>query len=130
MAEAPIACTVDLRDGDAVQAGLNKYRAALANHVAMTITAFEILTTRKQRARRRDDAREWDAEDVRPIASEQLIERELIASIRALIGEMSELDREALEAMLHGAKPSGETERKRRFRAIERLRAAWRKAHG
>ncbi len=97
---------------------------------ALTITAFEVLTTRKQRARRRDDTREWDGEDLRPGADEQLVEHELLANVRALIGEMSDLDREALEAMLGGTKATGETERKRRFRAIERLRAAWRKAHG
>ena len=97
---------------------------------ALTITAFEILTTRKQHTRRREDAREWDREDDHPRADAQLLEHELLTSVRELIGELSERDREALEAMLSGAKPSGETERKRRFRAVERLRAAWRKAHG
>jgi DNA-directed RNA polymerase specialized sigma24 family protein len=97
---------------------------------ALTITAFEILTTRKQHARRRDDARDWDGEDARPRADEQLVDHELVAHVRGLIGEMSERDRAALEAMLGGAPATGETERKRRVRAIERLRAAWRKAHG
>jgi DNA-directed RNA polymerase specialized sigma24 family protein len=97
---------------------------------ALTITAFEILTTRKQGARRRDGTREWDAQDLSPRVDEQLVEHELLANVRALIGEMSDLDRETLEAMLGGATATGETERKRRFRAIERLRAAWRKAHG
>ncbi len=98
---------------------------------ALTITAFEILTTRKQRARRReDDGVEWDREDEQLRADEQLLEQELITNVRELIGEMMPRDREALEALLSGTKATGETERKRRFRAVERLRAAWRKAHG
>jgi RNA polymerase sigma factor (sigma-70 family) len=97
---------------------------------AMTITAFEVLTMRKQRIRRREQAGDHDREDERPSASEQLVEDELATQVRALIGDMSDRDREALDAMLSGRTPRGETERKRRFRAIERLRAAWRKAHG
>jgi RNA polymerase sigma factor (sigma-70 family) len=97
---------------------------------AMTITAYEVLTLRKQRTRRREDDVEVDWIDAQPLAVEQLLERELYESVREIIGEMSDRDREALEAMLLGETPRGETERKRRFRAIERLRAAWRKAHG
>jgi len=97
---------------------------------AMTITAFDVLTMRKQRVRRRERAADHDREDERPSASEQFVEHELSAQVRALIGDMSDRDREALDAMLSGRPPRGETERKRRFRAIERLRAAWRKAHG
>ncbi len=97
---------------------------------ALTITAYEILTTRKQRSRRREDAREFEREDERPGADVQLVEHELLENVRALIGELSERDREALHAILSGEKATGENERKRRFRAVERLRAAWRKAHG
>lgn len=97
---------------------------------ALAIAAFEVLTTRKQRTRRREEAGEYNIEDDRPIASEVLIAEELRASIREIVGEMSERDREALELALSDVTPRGETERKRRFRAIERLRAAWRKAHG
>jgi RNA polymerase sigma factor (sigma-70 family) len=97
---------------------------------ALTITAFEILTTRKQRMRRREDARELDVVDERPNASDMLLEQELRANVRDLIGEMLDRDREALEVLLSGEKPTGETARKRRYRALERLRAAWRKAHG
>lgn len=97
---------------------------------AMTITAFEIMTLRKQRTRRREDAVDVDAQHEAALASELLLEEELRASVQATIGELSQLDRDALAAMLSGSKPRGETERKRRFRAIERLRAAWRKAYG
>jgi hypothetical protein len=39
VAEAPIACTADLRDQNAVQAGMDKYRAAFTDHVATERTA-------------------------------------------------------------------------------------------
>ena len=97
---------------------------------AMTITAFEVLTIRKQHTRRREQASAPDRVDDRPSAGEQLIAHELAPQVAAMIGELSDRDREALEAMLSGRTPRGETERKRRFRAVERLRAAWRKAHG
>lgn len=97
---------------------------------AMTITAFEVMTVRKQRSRRREDEADADRIDTQPLAIEQLIERELYDNVRALIGEMTERDQQTLQATLLGVTPRGETERKRRFRAIERLRAAWRKVHG
>jgi RNA polymerase sigma factor (sigma-70 family) len=97
---------------------------------AMTITAFEVLTLRKQHLRRREDAVAADREDPRSAASDQLIEHELTTQVHALIGELSDRDRDALDAMLSGRTARGETERKRRFRAIERLRAAWRKTYG
>lgn len=99
---------------------------------AMTLAAFEVLTTRKQRARRREDADAVGVEviDDTPSARDLVLERELRDSVRAAIGELSELDQQALTLMLSGTTTRGETERKRRFRAIERLRAAWRKAHG
>lgn len=97
---------------------------------AMTIAAYEVLTCRKQRIRRREDDVELDVVDAQPLATQQLIERDLYDNAHAIIGEMSERDQQALASLLLGETPRGETERKRRFRAIERLRAAWRKAHG
>jgi RNA polymerase sigma factor (sigma-70 family) len=97
---------------------------------AVTLAAFEVLTARKQRARRREDFVEADVAHDAETAPDQLVRRELVDSIAATIGELSARDRDALAALLAGAKTAGETERKRRYRAIERLRAAWRKAHG
>ena len=96
----------------------------------MTIAAYEVLTCRKQRIRRREDDVELDVVDAQPLAAQQLIERDLYDNAHAIIGEMSERDRQALASLLLGETPRGETERKRRFRAVERLRAAGRKAHG
>jgi len=97
---------------------------------ALTITAFEVLTLRKQRLRRREDDVDIDPIDAQPTPMDRLAERELYDHVRDVIGELSERDQHALQSMLLGETPRGEAARKRRFRAIERLRAAWRKAHG
>lgn len=108
---------------------LDRHRDGVA--WALTLTAYEVLTMRKQRMRRRVDGDlDIDRADDRPSQQDQLTAHQLAAGVRALIGEMSDLDRDALEAVLADRIPRGETARKRRFRAIERLRAAWRKAHG
>jgi RNA polymerase sigma factor (sigma-70 family) len=97
---------------------------------AVTICGYEILTVRRQHHRRREDDVEIEPLDTTPSARDALLDEELRLAIRALVAEMSDRDRTALSALLLGSKPDSETERKRRFRAIERLRAAWRKAHG
>lgn len=96
---------------------------------AMTIAGFEVLTLRRQHQRRREDGAEVDLADQRPSAIEEILDEELRASLLAMIAETSQRDRAALSALLLGAKPTGEAARKRRFRAIERLRSMWRKAH-
>jgi RNA polymerase sigma factor (sigma-70 family) len=99
---------------------------------AITIAAFEVLTLRRQRQRRREAPTpvEGDLADHRPSAIEQLLDQELRASLQQLIAGMSGRDREALSALLLGVKTVDEAARKRRFRAVERLRSMWRKAHG
>jgi RNA polymerase sigma factor (sigma-70 family) len=99
---------------------------------AMTIVGFEILTLRRQHQRRRGDSTHAgnNIADERPLAIEQIIDEELSVSLRAMIAKMPERDQEALSALLLGTTPVGEAARKRRFRAVERLRSMWRKAHG
>jgi RNA polymerase sigma factor (sigma-70 family) len=99
---------------------------------AITIAAFEVLTLRRQRQRRREDGAldDLDAADRGPSAIDQLLDEEQIASLRSMIAEMSERDRAALSALLLGDRPPDETARKQRFRAVGRLRSMWRKAHG
>lgn len=101
---------------------------------AATIAAFEVMTTRRVQQRRRED-RDGDRlvaiVDASPRADEQLARAELRAAVRDVVGELPERDRDALAAILaDDPLPPGETPRKRRFRAMERLRAAWRKVHG
>lgn len=99
---------------------------------ALTIATYEVMTLRKQRARRRERSAALPVEspDHDALADEQLAQRELRAALHATIGELSLADQAALTQLLEEVAPSGETERKRRWRAIERLRALFGKAHG
>jgi DNA-directed RNA polymerase specialized sigma24 family protein len=97
------------------------------------IAGYEILTVRKQRARRREagpaalERVERQGADV----EERVIADELGHAVLAMVGELPERDRAALAYAFTGdVPPTDETSRKRRFRALERLRAAWRRAHG
>ena len=100
---------------------------------ALGIAGYEVMTLRKQRARRREagpaalDRVEQGGADV----EERAITDELRHAVLTLVGELPERDRAALAYAFTGdAPPTDETSRKRRFRALERLRAAWRRAHG
>ncbi|MEJ7601576.1 MAG: sigma-70 family RNA polymerase sigma factor [Kofleriaceae bacterium] len=97
---------------------------------AITIVGFEILTLRRQSQRRREDDVEVNPHDPREAADDLLIDQELRQAVHHVIARLGERDRGALSELLLGDKPRGEAARKRRFRAVERLRAAWRKAHG
>lgn len=99
---------------------------------ALTVTAYEVLTIRKQRSRRREER-----DDLLPHLAGgsdpegAVIAEDLRRALRAVVGELDERDRAALAEVLADAGITpGETARKRRFRALERLRAAWRRAHG
>jgi RNA polymerase sigma factor (sigma-70 family) len=101
---------------------------------AITIASFEVMTVRRQRQRRRespDDAL-VAAADHEPRADERVWRAQLSDALRTTVGGLAERDQVAIAAWLDEAAPTAATEtvRKRRFRAIERLRAAWRNAHG
>jgi RNA polymerase sigma factor (sigma-70 family) len=96
---------------------------------AVTICGYEILTARRQLHRRREDVVN-EVLDPGPTVQDVLIDEELRRAVHDAIAALAERDRDALGGLLLGTRPVGETERKRRFRAIERLRAAWRKVHG
>lgn len=97
------------------------------------IAAYEVMTIRKQRSRRRETGAahlthlEQSAED----AEARVIGEELRLAVLAIVGELPERDRAALASTLLGERaPTDEASRKRRFRAMARLRAAWRRTHG
>jgi len=99
---------------------------------ALAIAAWECRTIAKWRSRRREipadateEARTSDAEDA-------LITRDLVKGALAALGELSELDRETLIATFwdEATPASGPTLRKRRERALERLRTAFRRLYG
>jgi RNA polymerase sigma factor (sigma-70 family) len=101
---------------------------------AITIASFEVMTVRRQRQRRRespDDAL-VTAADHEPQADERVWRAQLGDALRTTVGGLAERDQVAIAAWLDETAPtaSNETTRKRRFRAIERLRAAWRNTHG
>jgi RNA polymerase sigma-70 factor (ECF subfamily) len=99
---------------------------------AMTIAAYEAMTLRNRRTRRREepDERVRVIEDAAPSQCDRLIAEQLRAAVHAAIGELGPRDQAALQAVLDDQPHRGETVRKRRFRAVARLREAWRKAHG
>lgn len=109
---------------------------------ALALAGWECRTLRKRRQRRREDAgraREGDAGDVvapagtiaPPDAEAQLAARELQDAVLAVLGTLSPADRETLEATFWDeAGPQGATFRKRRERALARLRLAWRRTYG
>lgn len=99
---------------------------------AVTIAAYEVMTVRRQYLRRREQSTEVlvAVADGAPSPVDHVVREELRAAVRAAIGELPERDQAVLTAALDEVVMSGETERKRRFRAFGRLRDLWRKTHG
>jgi RNA polymerase sigma-70 factor (ECF subfamily) len=104
---------------------------------AFGIAAFEIMTERKRRLRRRESAPEATLDDrfhEAPSAEEQLIERELLVALEQALGTLGPVDLGLLGRGVGGAgfgySPPSAAQRKRRQRALDRLRAIWRKLHG
>ena len=100
-----------------------------------TIAWYEVLTVRRRIARRREDARGTTLLEEHPAATPdpevQLGEAELAQAVRDAVGELPERDRQALAAFWSDDPMStGETPRKRRARAIHRLRGLWRRTDG
>ena len=99
---------------------------------AMAIAGWECRTIARRRFRRRevDDfaAGELPGAD----AEEALVRRNLTRAAVAALGELSDTDRETLVATFwdEAASASGATLRKRRERALDRLRSAFRRLYG
>lgn len=99
---------------------------------ALALAGWECRTLmRKQQRRKEDSNAAFDA-----IASdnpqEQLIARSLTEAAQTALGTLSELDQEVLVATFwdEAASVSGATLRKRRERATDRLRKAFRRLYG
>jgi len=98
---------------------------------ALGIAAWECRTLLRKRSRRR----ELPEDAALPAATEteeELEKRELTQAALAALGELSTEDREALFATYweEAASVSGATLRKRRERALKRLREAFRRLYG
>lgn len=97
------------------------------------IAAFEVKTSRKRAARRKEVGAEaavdlptgWSTE-------EALVNAELRGALQQMVGQLAPADAEALWAWAGiGERPvEGATFRKRVQRAMTRLKFAWRQAHG
>lgn len=98
---------------------------------AMAIAAWECRTLLQKRARRRETA-ESGFEHSGEHPEEELVQRNLTAAALAALGELSEADRETLIATFwdEAAPVSGATLRKRRERALGRLRQTFRRLYG
>jgi RNA polymerase sigma-70 factor, ECF subfamily len=100
---------------------------------AFGIASYEIKTLRRQLQRRRevpdDEGMDRPAREHTP--EEAAIDRNLRAALIAVLGEMTPADRAALltEGPDGSFSISPTAWRKRRQRALERLRALWRKRH-
>jgi RNA polymerase sigma-70 factor (ECF subfamily) len=101
---------------------------------AITIAAWEVRTIRKRHLRSRSSSSEAD-EQMSPATDPETaaVNDELIEAARAVLGSLSDDDRATLAATFAEEKPtdvSGATFRKRRERALSRLKDAWRRIHG
>ncbi|MEN9578314.1 MAG: hypothetical protein RJA70_1323 [Pseudomonadota bacterium] len=106
-------------------------RSRPARPWAMAIAAWECRTLSRKHARRREvDGAEHDRAGEHQ--EESVIQRNLTAAAIATLGELSEADRETLIATFwdEAASVSGATLRKRRERALDRLRKAFRRLYG
>lgn len=100
---------------------------------ALAIAAWECRTLARRRQRRRESSDEQAPEVAAgPGLEDELVQRELTQAALAALGELSAEDREALLATYweEAASVSGATLRKRRERALKRLRDAFRRLYG
>lgn len=98
---------------------------------ALAIAAWECRTLAKKRSRRRELPEE-QAPEVGSGSEEALAREQLLAAAVASLGELSLEDREALVATFweEAASVTGATLRKRRERALKRLRDIFKRLYG
>jgi len=98
---------------------------------AMAIAAWESRTLARKRTRRREAA-DAGPDPAGEHPEEAFVRRNLTTAALSALGELSEADREALVATFweEAASVSGATLRKRRERALDRLRTTIRRLYG
>jgi RNA polymerase sigma-70 factor (ECF subfamily) len=101
---------------------------------AITIAAWEVRTVQKQMARSRTTFVEGhDAADPGESPEARISREQLVTAARHVLGTLSESDQQTLVATFNDERPasvSGATFRKRRERALARLKEAWRRIYG
>lgn len=99
---------------------------------ALAIAAWECRTIAQKRTRRREVSEDAATEGSFDGAEDELVQRNLTAAAIEAMGELSESDRETLVSTFwdEAASVSGATLRKRRERAMDRLRSAFKRLYG
>jgi RNA polymerase sigma-70 factor, ECF subfamily len=107
-------------------------RARPAMPWAMAIAGWECRTLARKRARRKEVAEEAAGDRFDPHAEEASLQRDLLRAALDALGELSATDREVLVATFweEAASVSGATLRKRRERALTRLRDTFTRLYG
>src|SRR5882724_771287 len=107
-------------------------RARPAMPWALAIAAWECRTIARKRHRRREASKDTAADPSFDGAEDELVQRDLTRAALEALGQLSESDGEASAATLWHLAPrgSGATLRKRRERALDRLRGAFRRLYG
>jgi len=99
---------------------------------ALAIAAWECRTLQRRRFRRREADEQEMGEPASEGVEETIQERDLARAALTAMGELSKLDQETLFASFgdDSASATGATLRKRRERALDRLRGAFRRLYG
>lgn len=99
---------------------------------ALAIAAWECKTLRRKLVRRREIPEHEASEPTGDDAQEEMARRDLVQTVLSAMGELSPMDRETLMATFwdESGAVSGATFRKRRERALERLRNSWKRLYG
>jgi RNA polymerase sigma-70 factor (ECF subfamily) len=107
-------------------------RARPALPWALAIAAWECRTLRRKRVRRREVAEESGTDRLDESWESQTVRRDLVQAAVTAMGTLPDIDQETLVAtFLEEALPvTGATLRKRRERALSRLRTAFRRLYG
>jgi RNA polymerase sigma-70 factor (ECF subfamily) len=110
--------------------GYDRARPALP--WALAIGAWECRTVARRRQRRREVDEGPTEEPMTSAAEDELIQRNLTEAALNAMGQLSDSDREALVATFweEAATVQGPTLRKRRERALGRLRSTFRRIYG
>jgi RNA polymerase sigma-70 factor (ECF subfamily) len=99
---------------------------------ALAIAAWECRTLQRKRFRRRESPEDSAEEPANEHAESDLIRRDLTQAALAAMSELPETDQQTLLATFldEAANVSGATLRKRRERALDRLRTSFRRLYG
>ena len=125
---------------DAAQQGMEKVFSRASDYDpsrpalpwALAISAWECRTILRRRGRRRETPEEFADEPMTAAAEDELLRRNLTRAALEAMGQLSDSDKETLIATFweETAGASGATFRKRRERALQRLRDAFKRMYG